>query len=132
MIAPAISKIDHPLEQLRVLVRSKVAFFFANRGFMRIYIQEVSKAGDQGKCAMPAELTDLFADYQRKVLELFDEGMKQGVFRKMDPALTLLAFNGCVNEVLNPSHADFPEQSKTEIEEFIFTFLQGGMIKRQE
>lgn len=124
----ALRDATDPMARLRALVRCKVAFFFANRNFMRIYIQDVSRQGEQQKCQMPEELQGLFDQYMKGVRQMLVEGMDQGVFRKMNVDLLLPAYNGFINELLSPSMQHTFEYSETEIEQFIFSFLEGGLI----
>jgi AcrR family transcriptional regulator len=131
-VAVALSKKTQPLEQLRALLRNKIRFFYANRNFMRIYIQEVSHAGAQQRCQVPEELKGLYAEHQRTMLGVFSAGIKQGVFRRLDPELLLQAYQGLLNELLNPAAQDTADRTEDEIEDFMWGFLQGGLITEQD
>jgi AcrR family transcriptional regulator len=131
-VSAALSQTVEPLEQLHALVRSKIHFFCTNRNFMRIYTQEVSRGGAQQKCQIPEELQGLFTAYQRSIVGVLTAGIKQGVFRDLDPELLLLAYTGFVNELLTPTANEVTDLSETELENFIFAFLRGGLITEQE
>ncbi len=115
-----------PLERLQAIIHSQVRFFFDNAEFMRIYITEVNAPCDTMN--PPEELEKAHTQYMKMLGDILRDGMKEGVFRKMDVDMLLLAYIGMTNNLLCKTISSEKKISEEDAEAFILSFLEDGLM----
>ena len=121
---------EGPLERLKSLLRNKIRFFFENAGFVKLYLSQVN--GASSTIQPPEELEEAHDAYMGMFAGIFREGMKEGVFVKMDIDLLLLSFMGMTNHMLFIAISEEKNIGEQEIEKFVLGFLKTGLIRQGE
>jgi AcrR family transcriptional regulator len=117
-----------PVERLRAALRSKVDFFFTHRAFVRIYLHDLARPAAGTTVEPPEELRDVHAEYLELLRTILSDGMKKGVFRKLNVDLTLGAVLGISNELLAQSLQEGFALSQDDVEHYLFDFLEQAIM----
>lgn len=118
---------EGPMERLTSIIKSKVSFFFENTGFVKIYLSQVSASSNT--ITPPEGLRDAHEEYMRMIADILADGMKKGIFIKMDVEMLVLSFMGMTNHLLFSAVSQGKEIGEEEIERFVLGFLKKGLIK---
>jgi hypothetical protein len=110
------------------MIRGKVHFFFVNKDFMRIYMNQVSSPVGS-RCQAPDGLMDIMETYREWWRKIFRDGIRRGDFKKHDPERLLDTVTGMTNELLANALND-ASSSEDELVEYILAFLAGGLIRK--
>ena len=115
-----------PMHQLAAIIHKEIDFFYDNAEFMRIYMNQVNPSA----CGRnpPEEMKELHKDYTAMVRLVVEDGIKKGVFRKLDADLLLLAIKGMFDGVVCNAITSDSLASRDDVEAFLMSFLERGII----
>ena len=89
-----------PLDKIRAVVATKLAFFNEHKQFFRVFAHLASEERSEAPPAMFRHCTERYMDYQATLRAIFQEGIKHGVFADQNPSLLVLCLEGITNAVI--------------------------------
>ncbi|MFH0960014.1 MAG: TetR/AcrR family transcriptional regulator [Pseudomonadota bacterium] len=129
-VLQALEDERNPLLALKQHIAVRRELFFDNLPVVRLYFAETRGAGFNIKAGFDAELLRHHDEFIEKLASVFERGIKENVFRALDPYHMALALDGIMNTFLFRAMKDptrFQEGDKLSIAEDIF--LEGVMRK---
>ncbi len=120
----------NPLLALKKHIAVRRELFFDNLPIVRLYFAETRGAGFNIKAGFDLDLLRQHDEFMEKLAAVFERGIKENVFRALDPYDMALALDGIVNSFLfravkNPTL--FRKMDNLSIAEDIF--LEGVLRK---
>ncbi len=127
-VEDSLRNCEGPMERLEAIIRSKVHFFFANSGFVKIYLSQINASSNT--ITPPEGLKDAHQEYMGTIAGILSDGMKKGVFVKMDVDMLVMSFMGMTNHLLFTAVSEGKDLSEEDIERFVMELLKKGLIKK--
>ena len=99
-----IKALDSPgdeVERIRTYVSAKGRIFENNRSLLRLYFAETRKSSFDIKSGLDVELRAIYEDFLQKLADVFESGIKRGLFRQlMEPYYLAVAVDSLTNAFL--------------------------------
>jgi len=115
-------------KKIRNFVESVIRVFMKNLKFVKIYLTETRGIPFKLKAGLDKKIKAQYEDILRKLAEIFAEGIKRKVFRKIDPYLLAVALDGITSSFLI-QHLEHPNKHPFDTD-LILTILLENVIKR--
>jgi TetR/AcrR family transcriptional regulator len=129
-VLQAFEEERNPLLALKRHIAVRRELFFDNLPVVRLYFAETRGAGFNIKAGFDQELLSQHNEFIEKLAAVFDRGVKENVFRTLDPYDMALALDGIINTFLFRAMKDpvrFRKGDSLSIAEDIFL---EGVLKR--
>lgn len=98
-----------PLGKINVLIDAHVAFMGENKEFAKIYLVETTPAARRAFNAVGSRLRKAHAAYIELVAEIFENGIKKGLFAAFPPRDLAIALEGMIFEFAKDHIRNDPE-----------------------
>jgi len=86
-----------PQKAIGTLIELRLTHFEEHRGFVRVFFETTPGSRFDHAGALPPSCAALYEQYIETVSELFQRGIKEGCFDKLDPLYLTLCLEGIVN-----------------------------------
>ena len=120
-----------PVEKVRTAVATKLAFFREHEAFFRIFSEFGADEHPKPPFARLKEhFVAKYLEYEQKLQDIFQEGVRQGIFADRDPSLMASCLEGLGNALLARwVHLGLKEPWETQSEEIENIFLHGVLVR---
>jgi AcrR family transcriptional regulator len=120
-------------EKISGMIRAAVGIARKNTPAIRLFLQTHPEGTLADDCVRPTEADiELHETLQKKVEDVISSGMRNGVFRNMDPAVGALAFHATLRTLVvsaaRASQEDLLERRLADFEELLFN---GILLSRE-
>jgi len=116
-------------KKLEKFVEAKLTFFSRNLDFIRVYFAESYASRLYGEQALAQKLRKRYAVPFEKLVGVFDQGMREGIFTHADPRMMANALDGLTSALALSWVEHMPEASPSaEIETANRVFLEGVLL----
>lgn len=117
-----------PREQVERLFRVRVDVFWEERRFFRLFFHQTMNTVCDPRAGFTEEVRARYEAFLPVVEKLFADGIEQGVFRRVSPALLTIAFESLLRGYLvQLSHSESPERHREEEDRMLELFLAGAL-----
>lgn len=93
----AIAEKDTIMEKIDNFLRAKAEFFQENKEFIRLYFMETQGVTFSFKQALDKKLRRLYDEFLKHFSEIFAQGIKERLFKPIDPYYLALTLDGLSN-----------------------------------
>ncbi len=125
-----------PEEAIGALIELRLRHFDDHRGFFRVFFETSPGSRIDPKRALPSDCARLYDSYIEDVNSIFQRGMSERSFEKMDPLYLTLCLEGIINAfVVYWTHNEPSEPLATRIKKLKAAFLsriRGNHQAREE
>jgi TetR/AcrR family transcriptional regulator len=91
---------DDPVEQVRTVIRAKLAFFERRGRFFLTFSRLAAAGRSAGPVYLPEGVRERYRGFLERLAAVIQEGMRRGVFAPIDPATVVLCIEGATNQVI--------------------------------
>jgi AcrR family transcriptional regulator len=109
-----IAAASDPLDKINVLIDAHVEFMGNNKEFAKIYLVETTPAARRAFNAVGSRLKNAHTGYIKLVAEIFENGIKQGLFTTHPPRDLAIALEGMIFEFAKDHIRNDPEGDFTD------------------
>lgn len=109
-----IAATSDPLEKINVLIDAHVEFMDKNKEFAKIYLVETTPAARRAFNAVGSRLRKAHTAYIELVAEIFESGVKKGLFAAYPPRDLAIALEGMIFEFAKDHIRNNPEGDFTD------------------
>ncbi|MFH0826151.1 MAG: TetR/AcrR family transcriptional regulator [Pseudomonadota bacterium] len=99
-IMQALEQEQNPLQAVKNHIALRRLVFFDNLPVVRLYFAETGGAGMNIRAGFDRELLKQHDEFIDKLASVLERGVKEGVFRALDPFQMALALDGIINTFL--------------------------------
>ncbi len=85
---------------LKKILELKWQIIQKNRAFLKLYYSELWETRFSLRETLTDEVKKMYDEYFKKLVAVFERGIKKGIFKKGPPRLYALAFEGMANNIL--------------------------------
>jgi len=126
-----------PLEKINVLIDAHVEFMSNNKEFAKIYLVETTPAARRAFNAVGSRLRKAHTAYIKLVAEIFENGVKKGLFAAYPPRDLAIALEGMIFEfakdhMRNDPDGDFTDRIDVMKKIFFNPVLAGAPKNKKE
>jgi TetR/AcrR family transcriptional regulator len=89
-----------PVDRIHAAVAAKLQFFRSHERFFLIFARAVAQDRADGPFCMPEQTRTRYTSYLQRLTEVFEEGIRQGVFINADPTALAICMEGMTNGVI--------------------------------
>lgn len=115
-------------KRIKNFVESVIRVFMKNLKFVKIYLTETRGIPFKLKAGLDKKIKDQYEDILRKLADIFADGIKRKVFRKIDPYLLAVALDGIASSFLI-QHLEHPHKHPFDAD-LILTIFFKNVLKR--
>ena len=99
-VCERIEAASGPLEKIRSVIATKLDFFQEHKAFFRVFSHLSADERRAPPFGMSRQCMEKYLGYQGNLRDIFQEGIRQGVFVDQDPTLMVLCLEGMCNAVM--------------------------------
>lgn len=96
----ALSEKDDLLATLRKFIAAKITVFADNVAVLRLYFGETQGTSFNIEAGLDADIRKLYHEVIEELASVFEAGIRQGIFRNLDPYNMAVAFDWVTNAFL--------------------------------
>lgn len=120
-----------PQQKITVAIRAKLDFFEGERRFFRLFVEEIAPMGGGAHTVLVSQrclnLREKCIAHWSKLLR---QGMRGGVFKKLDTLKTVHALEGGMHEVIREHVLRNPRMPLRDLEPFLCEFASSVVTER--
>lgn len=100
LLNDALVKEPNPLRAIERYIAMRRDLFFENLPIMRLYFAETRGASFNARAGLDQDLLKLYDEGMETLAAVFEKGIRQGLFRSLNPGQMALALDGVIHAAL--------------------------------
>jgi AcrR family transcriptional regulator len=121
---------DKPKDAIAALIDLRLSHFQKHRGFFRVFFETTPGSQINPERAIPKNCVKMYDSYLQQVTDIFNRGVEDGTFDRLNPLFLTLCLQGVVNAfVAYWSHRGSDEPSKADVEQLKNIFISRAQVK---
>lgn len=88
---------DDPVKAISALIELRLTHFEHHRGFVRVFFETTPGSRLDPSRGLPRHCAELYDQYIESVREIFQRGIREGLFDDVDPFYLTLSLEGTIN-----------------------------------
>ncbi len=99
-IMAAFDEASDPFQIIKKVIEAKVKILRENALLVKVYFSEIWEAKFGLKSTLTKEIREMYGEYLKRLEEVFNTGVKCGIFEPIDPRFYAIAFDGFTNAII--------------------------------